>query len=147
MESRPLDPDALALLREIVDESMAQERFPMPSALQARRPREPMTESWFFADPDVLPIAGVPGERPPPRLRANLDPERFETDDAAYEGDDGSHCTALASKQRRKNVQKDSCTSQTHSVSHSLIPWRACWLPRPVEPVNTTGCCVLSRPA
>jgi hypothetical protein len=54
----------------------------------------PMIEAWLFADPVGPERAGVPAERPWKLVDA-CDPEQFETDDAAYRGDDGAECQSL----------------------------------------------------
>lgn len=54
----------------------------------------PMTESWFFGDPGVLLVAGVPSDRLPPRLAPGCDPEQFLAEDPAYLADDGAACVA-----------------------------------------------------
>lgn len=66
----------------------------------------PMIEAWFFADIEVLPRAGVPAERLPPRLREDIDPEQFECDDSIFENDPGSQCTKLAERNRRMGKRK-----------------------------------------
>ncbi len=64
----------------------------------------PMIEAWFFADPNVLPVAGVPLERLPPLLRDG-DPEAFETSDPTFSGDDGSACAAIAARNAGRSSQ------------------------------------------
>lgn len=61
----------------------------------------PMVEAWFFADHSALPHAGVRPERLPPRIRAGIDPEQFETDDEAFSVDDGCGCTHLHQRNLR----------------------------------------------
>lgn len=61
----------------------------------------PMIEAWFFADPAAFSTLGVPPSQLPPRLKAGVDPEAFETDDPSFSADDGSLCTALAARNAR----------------------------------------------
>jgi hypothetical protein len=65
----------------------------------------PMTEAWFFADPGSLARNGVPPNRPA-RLRADVDPEAFESDDPAYSADDGSACLTIADRNRRRRENR-----------------------------------------
>lgn len=64
----------------------------------------PMIEAWFFADPSVLPLAGVKVDRLPPRLRECVDPELFETDDAEFSAEDGSAWVALEGQRTRRRA-------------------------------------------
>jgi hypothetical protein len=65
----------------------------------------PMTEAWFFADVQSLAGNGVPADRPA-RLRPGVDPESFETDDAAFSADDGSACATMADRNRRRREDR-----------------------------------------
>lgn len=67
-----------------------------------------MIEAWFFADSTSLKAASVPASRLPPRLRAGIDLEAFETDDPDFSTDDGAGCTELkAQNARRPNRKPD----------------------------------------
>lgn len=66
----------------------------------------PMIEAWFFADSAVLPLAGVPADRLPPCLRAEIDFERFEVDDASFSADDGALCAALEKRNQKCGHRK-----------------------------------------
>lgn len=61
----------------------------------------PMPESWIFGDPAGAVNAGVPGERPPPKLTPDRDPEQFLTDDQQYLDDDGHLCEAWIARGSR----------------------------------------------
>lgn len=54
----------------------------------------PMTEAWFYGDPQSPARNGVPAHRPV-LVKPGVDPEAFEADDPAYSVDDGSACAAL----------------------------------------------------
>lgn len=65
----------------------------------------PMIEAWLFGDAGSLRAAFVPEERLPARLATGIDPESFQTDDAAFSSDDGAHCTALLERNTRTKAQ------------------------------------------
>jgi hypothetical protein len=77
----------------------------------------PMTEVWLFADPKGPANSGVsdPGAV---HLKADIDPEQFETDDPEYTADTGEGCTQLQERNRktRKNKKASWVLSQQ--------PWR-----------------------
>jgi hypothetical protein len=78
----------------------------------------PMIEAWFFADPSVLPAAGVPLDRLPPLLQDGVDPEAFATEDVRFSADDGACCAALA-------VRNAGRPSRTQRRPPWLLPVRA----------------------
>lgn len=65
----------------------------------------PMTESWFYGDPQSSSRNGVPEGRPV-LLQAGVDPEQLQTDDPAYSADDGSACAQLLDRNRRRREDR-----------------------------------------
>jgi hypothetical protein len=65
----------------------------------------PMTEAWFFADVRSMTTNGVPADRAA-HLRPSVDPEGFETDDAAFSVDDGTACATMADRNRRRREDR-----------------------------------------
>lgn len=65
----------------------------------------PMTEAWFYGDPGSTARNRVPEGRAP-RLRAGVDPEAFETDDADYSADQGEACAQLLDRNRRRKEDR-----------------------------------------